>query len=103
VNDPSLRPVAYHYLRASLGSLGTAKRPVLEEIGVAVAFLNAALALAAMKSAQSGHPVDRAAFSEALMEAVDLTHADDRGFVGRLLGALSGGVESLYLFAASGR
>jgi Fe-S-cluster containining protein len=102
VNDPALRPVAYQYLRASLESLGTGKRPVLEEIAVAVAFLNAALALAAMKAAESGRPVDRAVFSEALMEAVDLTHADDRGLLGRLLGSLSGGVESLYLFAAIG-
>ena len=34
------------------------------------------------------------------MEAVDLTHADSAGVLGRLLGTLSGGVESLYLFAS---
>ena len=64
------------------------------------AFLGAACQLAAMRAALAKVPVDAAIFSEALMEAVDLTHADDRGMLGRIIGTLAGGPEARYLFAA---
>jgi Fe-S-cluster containining protein len=98
--DPELAAIARHYLRASIESLGSGKRTVASELSVAVAFLDAACALASMRAAREGRAVDRAIFSEALMEAVDLTHADDEGRVGRILGTLASGVESLYAFAA---
>ncbi len=50
VNAPEIQPVAYHYLRAAIASLGAADRPVLDEIAIAVSFLNAASALAVMKA-----------------------------------------------------
>jgi Fe-S-cluster containining protein len=100
VDDPALQPVARHYLRASIEGLGTGKRPVLDELAVAFSYLSAASDLTAMKVAVSGARVDAAVFSEALMEAVDLTHADDRGLLGRILGTLAGGPEALYAFAA---
>jgi Fe-S-cluster containining protein len=99
-DDPALQPIASHYLRSSIEGLGTGKRPVLEELAVSFSFLNAACDLAAMKAAETGRPVDAALFSEALMEAVDLTHADDRGALGRILGTLAGGPEALFAFAA---
>lgn len=99
VNAPEIQPVAYHYLRASIASLGAADRPVLDDLAIAVSFLNAACALSLMKSHASERAVDRAIFSDALMAAVDLAHTDDRGLVGRILGRLAGGVEALYIFA----
>lgn len=100
VDAPELQEVAYHYLRSSIEGLGTGRRPVLEELAVSVSYLNAACDLAAMKAAETGQPVSSAVFSEALMEAVDLTHADDRGGLGRILGTLAAGPEALYAFAA---
>ena len=101
VNDPGLQPLAHHYLRASIEALGTGERPVLEEMAMAVSYLNAACALAAMNAAAAGRPVDGSMFAEALMEAVELTHSDDRGLLGRTLGLFSAGVEALYFFADS--
>jgi Fe-S-cluster containining protein len=100
VDSPELQPIVYHYLRASIESLGTGQRPVLEEFAIAVSYLNAARALASMRAKQAGVRVDPSAFSEALMEAVDLTHADDRGLLGKILGTFAAGTESLYAFAA---
>ena len=100
VNAPEIQPVAYHYLRASIASLGAADRPVLDEVAIAVSFLNAACALSLMKARASGGAVDRAIFSEALMAAVDLTHTGERTLVGRILGRLAGGVDALDVCAA---
>ena len=101
LSDAEVHGLAWNYLRAALQTLGTGRRPILDELAVAVAFLNAAGVLAAQRAARAGRPrVDAEAFAEGLMEAVDLTHADSAGVLGRLLGTLSGGVESLYLFAS---
>lgn len=102
VQQPDVHPLAWNYLRAAVQTLGTGRRPVLDELAVAVAFLNAAEVLAAQNAAREGKPrVDGASFSRGLMDAVDLTHSDGGGF-GRLLVTLSGGVEALYLFAGRG-
>jgi Fe-S-cluster containining protein len=101
VNTPAIQPVAHHYLRASIAALGAGERPVLDDFAIAVSYLNAANALAAMNAHAAGRPVDRATFSEALMEAVDLSHSDDRGVLGRTLQLFAGGVEALYVFARS--
>jgi Fe-S-cluster containining protein len=98
--DPGVHGLAWNYLRATVQTLGTGRRPVLDELAVAVAFLNAAGVLAAQRAGRAGKAtVDADAFAEGLMEAVDLTHADSSGILGRLLSTLSGGVEALYLFA----
>ncbi len=98
VNATEIQPVAYHYLRASIESIGAGERPVLDAFAIAVSYLNAAGALAVMNAKAAGRPVDRAIFSDALMEAVDLAHSDDRGLLGRILGLFAGGVEALYVF-----
>jgi hypothetical protein len=98
---PEVRGLAHNYLRASIETLGTGRRPVLEEIGLAVAFLGAGCVLAAMRTGQGS--VDAATFAEGLMDAVDLTHAESSGLFGSMLGTLSGGVEALYLFASGAR
>ena len=100
--DSEVHALAWNYLRAALQTLGTGRRPVLDELALAVAHLSAAGVLAAQRAARAGRAtVDADAFAEGLMEAVDLTHADSGGLLGRLLGTLSGGVEALYLFAGS--
>lgn len=105
LNAPEIQPLAYHYLRASIEGLGAGERPVLDDFAIAVSYLNAARALAVMNSAagqSEGLPprlVDRAAFGEALMEAVDLSHTGDRGVLGRILGRFAGGTDAVYAFA----
>jgi lysine-N-methylase len=99
--DPALWGLVHHYLRAAIETLGTGRRPVLDELAVAVAFLNAAFVLARMRAAAEGRAeVDLATLSQGLMEAADLTHADPGTALGRRLTSFAGGVESLYLFAS---
>ncbi len=95
LDGPDIQPVAHHYLRASFESLGASERPVLDEIAVAVSCLNAARSLAAMNGRDT-------TFAEALMEAVDLSHASDRGLLGRVVARLTGGTEALYTLADAG-
>lgn len=95
LNAPGIQPIAYHYLRASLESLGAHERPVLDDIAIAVSSLNAACALAAMNG-------EAGTFAEALMEAVDVSHAGDRGLLGRVVGRLAGGTEALYTLTSAG-
>jgi hypothetical protein len=100
VNDPAIQPVAYHYLRASLEALGARDRPILDDLAIAVSCLNAAGALAVMNAHAAGRAIDRELFSEALMESVDLSHADGRGLMAWVLPRLAAGVEALYALGA---
>ncbi len=101
--DPAVAGLIRNYLRATIETLGTGRRPLLEELCVALAFLNAAGSLAAMRAAQAGSAeIDATHFVAGLMDAVDLTHAAPGGPLHHMLGVLSGGVESIYLFAAGG-
>ena len=100
VNAQDIQTVAYHYLRASIEALGARERPVLDDFAIAVSCLNAAAALAVMNADASGRAIDRDVFSEALMESVDLSHADERGLLGWLLPRLASGVEALKVFSA---
>jgi Fe-S-cluster containining protein len=103
MRQAALRDLAYNYLRATIEGLGAGRRPLVEEMAVAVAFLNAGCALAAMRAGAAGKAVpDAADFAHGLMEAVDLTHTGERGLLGRMLATLSGGVESLRILAAGG-
>ena len=100
INAPEIQPVAYHYLRASIEALGARDRPILDDFAIAVSSLNAAGALAVMHADETGRPIDRQSFSAALMESVDVLHADDRGVLGWALPRLAGGVEALKLLSA---
>jgi Fe-S-cluster containining protein len=103
LRQAALRDLAHNYLRAAIEGLGAGRRPVVEEVSVAVAFLNAGCALAAMRAGAAGKAApDAADLAQGLMEAVDLTHASERGLLGRMLATLSGGVESLWILAAGG-
>ena len=46
--DDDIREMATHVLRSTFGALGTGRRPVVDEIAVAVAHLNAACVFARM-------------------------------------------------------
>lgn len=92
VNSPGVQPIAHHYLRAHLESLGASERPICDDIAIAVSYLNAACSLAAMNG-------DASTFADALMEATDLSHGDDRGWLGRMLARLASGTDALRVFA----
>jgi len=100
INAPEIRPIVFHYLRSTLETLGGRERPLIDDLAMAVSFLNAACALAAMNANAAGRTVDREGFSEALMEAVQLSHSDDRGVMATLLRRLSAGTDALWHLAA---
>ena len=100
INAPEIQPVAYHYLRASIEALGARERPLVDDLAIAVSCLNSACAIAIMNTHATGRPIDRQSFSDALMESVDVLHADDRGLLGWALPRLAGGVEALKLLSA---
>jgi hypothetical protein len=98
LDDPLWQRI-HHFLRSGIQTLGTGRWPVVAEMGVHVATLNAALALAACASADG--TLDETALLAGLNQAADIQHAEARSAV-RMLGLLGGGVESLHVFA-SGR
>ena len=95
INAPDIQPVVYHYLRASLEGLGARRRPLLDDLAIAVSCLNAACSLAVMNAAARGRPIDRESFSDALMESVDVLQAHEGGLLGWALPKLAAGVEAL--------
>lgn len=99
VNGPELQPIVRNHLRSSIQTMGTGVRPVVDELAVAVSSLNAACALARMKASMAGGVVGRKIFTEALVEAVDVTHAD-YGLLARILTLFAAGPESFYAFGA---
>jgi hypothetical protein len=96
LQEEPLRRLVHGYLRAHVATLGTGRRPVVEELGLAVGLLHAASALAAMKASAEGERVGPQHLAEALLEASDCNAAGGR--LGRLVGFVAGGLESLYLF-----
>lgn len=101
INAPEIRPIVFHYLRSSLESLGGRERPIIDDLAMAVSFLNSACALAVMNAAAAGRAVDREIFSDALMDAVQLWHTDDHGVLGGILRRLAGGTEALWFLQSS--
>ena len=97
--DEAVHGIAHRYIRASLDTLGTGRRPIVEEVSMTVAHLNAACVLARMHAAAGGQrEVDAASFTQGLLESADLGHADDGGQMSTFLRAFSGGLEALFLF-----
>ena len=102
LDDEAVHGAAHRYLRVSFDTLGTGRRPIVEEVSMTVATLNAACVLARMHAAKSGkRVVDTESFAQGLLESADLNHADDGGQMSTFLTALSGGLEALYLFPAT--
>ena len=99
LEDEDIRGIAHRYLRVSFESAGTGRRPLVDEVAMIVARLNAACVLARMDAATHGKAsVDGRNFAEGLLQSADLAHADDGGMLSFLLTSLSGSVEALYLF-----
>ena len=63
INDPEIRPIVFHYLRSTLETLGAQHRPIVDELAIAVSYLNAACALAVMNADAAGTTVESARFS----------------------------------------
>ena len=95
INDPEIRPIVYHYLRSTLETLGSTGRPLVDELAIAASYLNAAMALAVMNADAVGGNVDRKIFSEALMEASDVSHAKNI-LLEWVLRRFGGGTEALW-------
>jgi Fe-S-cluster containining protein len=103
INAPEIRPIVFHYLRSSIETLGARRRPLLDEIAIACAYLNAACALAIMNADHAGAAVDRHTFTEALMETSDLAHAATGQLFDWAVRQLAGGTGPLRQLALSGR
>ena len=99
INSPDIRPIVFHYLRSTLETLGATGRPVLDELSIAASYLNAACGLAAMNADAAGTEVDRAIFSQALMEASDVSHARNV-LLEWILDRLSGGTDAIWILQA---
>jgi len=99
LHDDRIHAIVHRYLRASFETSGTGRRPLVEEVAMIVARLNAACVLAGMHAAAAGkRAIDGDSFTQGLLESADLAHADAGGTLSRYLTTLSAGLEALYLF-----
>jgi hypothetical protein len=100
INDPEIRPIIFHYLRSTLETLGSTGRPIVDELAIAVSYLNAANSLAVMNADAAGAAVDRRFFAQALMEASDVSHAKN-ALLEWILRRFGGGTEALWKLSAA--
>jgi hypothetical protein len=99
LDDPSVRAIVHRYLQAAFETLGSTRRPIVDEIAMRVAYLNAACVVGAMHAAAKGQSsVDAESLTQGLLAAGDLSHADAGGRLSVLLTTLAAGTEALYLF-----
>jgi Fe-S-cluster containining protein len=99
LDDPELDAIMRRYLRTGFETLGTGRRPIVDEVAMLVAHLNAACVFGGMHAISKGKPeVDADSFTQGLLESSDLSHADAGGFVSSVLTTFAGGLEALYLF-----
>jgi Fe-S-cluster containining protein len=99
INAPAIRPIVFHYLRATLETLGASGRPIADELSIAASYLNAACALAVMNADAAGRNIDRAIFSQALMEASDVSHAKN-ALLDWILKRFGAGTDAVWILAA---
>lgn len=99
IDDNQIRPIAFHYLRSAIETLGGERRAIVDELAIAVSYLNAARSLAAMNADAAGRDVDRDIFIEALAEASDVAHARHR-LLDAALTQFSGGTGALWSLGA---
>ena len=95
-SEPFFTP-AYHVLRAAIENLGSGRRPVVEELSLAVGHLLVAehLLLARHQGA-----ADSAGWIRAIMDAHDVAHADPASTFSRFLVSLAAPPSPLHLFGA---
>jgi Fe-S-cluster containining protein len=100
INDAEIRPIVVNYLRSTVATLGAHGRPLVDELAVAVSYLNAAGALAIMNAGAAGRMVDGEMFSAALMEAADVSRARN-ALLDWVVNRFSGGTEAVHFLATS--
>ena len=99
LTDTRVREIAHRYLHVSFETAGAGRRPLVDEVAMIVARLNAACVLAGMHAAAAGKSaIDGDSFTQGVLESADLAHADDGGTLSRYVTTLSAGLEALYLF-----
>ncbi len=94
--EPFFAP-AYQVLRAAIENLGSGRRPVVEELSLAIGHLLVAEIL--FLSRDAGEPA-LPAWVRAIMDAHDVSHADPASTFGRLLVTLAPPPTALHLFGA---
>ena len=101
LDDPSVHAIVHRHLQAGFESIGSTRRPVIDEVAMRVAYLTAACVVGAMYAAGAGKTVvDGESLTKGLLAAGDLSQTDAGGRLSDLLTTLSGGLEALYLFPA---
>jgi hypothetical protein len=99
MDDEAVRAIVHRHLQAGFETLGATRRPVLDEIAMRVAYLNAACVVAAMHAAAAGKSrVDAESLTQGLLASGDLSHTDSGGRLSGLLTTFAGGLEALRLF-----
>jgi Fe-S-cluster containining protein len=99
LEDPELHAIVHRCLKTGFETLGTGRRPIVDEVAMLVAHLNAACVFGGIHAASHGRrEVDVESFTHGLLESSDLSHADAGGFFSSALTAFSGGLEALYMF-----
>lgn len=94
--EPFFTP-AYHALRAAIENLGSGRRPVVEELNLAVGHVLMAEFLYASRTRDEGN---EGAWIQAIMDAHDVAHVDPASTFGRFLVTLSAPPSALHLFGA---
>ena len=94
--EPFFTP-AYHVLRAAIENLGTGRRPLVEELSLAVGHLLVAETLFLSRDTGEGA---LPAWIRAIMDAHDVSHADPGSSFGRIIVTLAAPPGSLHLFGA---
>lgn len=94
--EPFFTP-AYHVLRAAIENLGSGRRPVVEELSLAVGHLLVAEHLFLARTQGEG---DSAGWVRAIMDAHDVAHADPGSTFSRFLVSLAAPPSPLHLFGA---
>ena len=93
-SEPFFTP-AYHVLRAAIENLGSGRRPVVDELSLAVGHLLVAEHLFLSRTDSEGASP---AWIRAIMDAHDVAHADPGSTFGRFLVTLAAPPSSLHLF-----
>jgi Fe-S-cluster containining protein len=102
LDDPDVHGLVHHYLRAAISDLGSGRRPLVDEMVMAIALLSAALAFAAMRAGAAGRTtLDAESVTEGLLETMDLAHAEPEGAYARVVVSLAGGLDALRAFASA--
>ena len=95
-SEPFFTP-AYHVLRAAIENLGSGRRPLVEELSLAVGHLLVAEHLFLARTRGEG---DSAEWIRAVMDAHDVAHADPASTFSRFLVSLAAPPSPLHLFGA---